>query len=84
MGEEHMTPRQQDIYLVVEMWWKKYGYSPSIDEIMMVSKDKSRSNVSRLISELVKIGACKRIPNKRRTLRPSGIKFKNLSDLLDD
>ena len=54
-----MTPRQQDIYLVIEMWWKKYGYSPSIDEIMFVSKDRSRSNVSRLINELVKIGACK-------------------------
>lgn len=79
-----MTPRQQDIYLVIEMWWKKYGYSPSIDEIMMVSKDKSRSNVSRLINELVKIGACKKIANKRRTLRPSGIKFKNLSDLIDE
>ncbi len=79
-----MTPRQQDIYLVIEMWWKKYGYSPSIDEIMMVSKDRSRSNVSRLINELVKIGACKKIPNKRRTLRPSGIKFRNLSDLIDE
>lgn len=79
-----MTPRQQDIYLVIEMWWQKYGYSPSIDEIMMVSKDKSRSNVSRLINELCKIGACKKIPNKRRTLRPSGIRFKNLNELLDD
>ncbi|NBW12979.1 MAG: repressor LexA, partial [Caulobacteraceae bacterium] len=29
-----MTPRQKEVFLVIDEWWKKYGYSPSIDEIM--------------------------------------------------
>lgn len=73
-----MTPRQQDIFMVIEGWWKRFGYSPSIDEIMLISKDRSRSNVSRLINELVKIGALKKIPGKRRTVRPTYIKYRDL------
>ena len=50
------------------------------DEIMMISGDKSRSNVSRIIAELCRMGACKRTKNKRRTLRPSYIKFRYIND----
>ena len=75
-----MTPRQNDIYLVIDEWWKKFGFAPSIDEIMMISGDRSRSNVSRIITELCRMGACKRTKNKRRTLRPSYIKFRYIND----
>ena len=75
-----MTPKQSEVFMVVEEWWKKFGYSPSIDEIMMVTGDKSRSNVSRVINDLVKIGALKKIPNRCRTLRPTYIKFRNIGD----
>lgn len=75
-----MTPKQSEVFMVVEEWWKKFGYSPSIDEIMMVTGDKSRSNVSRVINDLVKIGALKKIPNRWRTLRPTYIKFRNIGD----
>ena len=46
----------------------------------MVMGDKSRSNVSRVINDLVKIGALKKIPNRWRTLRPTYIKFRNIGD----
>jgi len=75
-----MTPKQSEVFMVVEEWWKKFGHSPSIDEIMMVTGDKSRGNVSRVISALVKMGALKKIPNRHRTLRPSYVKFRNLCD----
>ena len=71
-----MTPRQNDVYLAVEVWWKKYGYSPSIDEVMKLARLKSRGSASRIMAELVRQGACKRIDGKRRTIRPAYIKFK--------
>lgn len=71
-----MTPRQNDVYLVIQAWWEKFGFSPSIDEIMRVSGMKSRGSVSRIMAELVRQGACKRIPGKRRTIRPVYVKFK--------
>lgn len=75
-----MTPRQNDVYLAVEVWWKKYGYSPSIDEVMILCQSKSRSSVSRMVNELVKMGALKKVPGKWRTLRPAYIKFRNMRD----
>lgn len=71
-----MTPRQNDVYLVIEVFWEKFGFSPSIDEVMKLAKLKSRGSASRIMNELVKQGACKRIEGKRRTIRPAYIKFK--------
>ena len=75
-----MTPRQSEIFMMVEEFWKKYGYSPSIDEIMRLTNNKSRSNVSRVINDLCKIGALKKMPNRKRTLRPAYAKYRNLCD----
>ena len=71
-----MTPRQNDIYVVIVAWWEKFGYSPSIDEIMMLSKDRSRSNDSRIINSLEEIGALKKTPGKNRSVRPANARFK--------
>ena len=62
--------------MVVDEWWKKFGYSPSIDEIMMLSKDRSRSNVSRIINHLCVLGVLKKTPGKRRSVRPANARFK--------
>lgn len=75
-----MTPRQSDIYMIIEEWWKKFGYAPSIDEIMRLSGDRSRSNVSRLINELCRTGMLKKLPNKRRTVRPAYMRFRDLGE----
>lgn len=75
-----MTPRQNDVYIAIELWWKKYGYSPSIDEVMVLTRSKSRGGVSRMINELCKMGALKRVPGKWRTVRPVYIKFRNMSE----
>lgn len=76
--ERVMTERQMEIYLVIEEFWKKFGFGPSIDDIMRLTGDKSRSNVHRMIKRLCESGACKRIPNRDRSVRPSWIKFRNL------
>jgi SOS-response transcriptional repressor LexA len=71
-----MTPRQNDIYVVIVAWWEKFGYSPSIDEIMMLSKDRSRSNVSRIINQLCDIGVLKKTPGRNRSVRPANARFR--------
>ena len=73
-----MTPKQSEVFVVVETWWETKGYSPSIDEIMYVINSKSRSNVSRIIKSLVEMGALKKMPNRRRSLRPSYARFRNI------
>ena len=73
-----MTERQKEIYMVIEEWWKKFGFGPSIDDIMFITGDKSRANVHRMIKRLCESGACKRVPNRDRSVRPSWIKFKNI------
>jgi len=42
-----MTEAQKEIYLVIDGWWKRYGYGPSIDEIMSLTGERGRGNVSR-------------------------------------
>ena len=76
--EKIMTERQKEIYMVIEEWWKRFGFGPSIDDIMLLTGDKSRSNVHRMVKRLCESGACKRVPNRGRSVRPSWIKFKNI------
>lgn len=73
-----MTPRQKEVFLVIDEWWKKYGYSPSIDEIMYVLGTKGRGNIHRIINNLVALGALKKLANKQRTVRPKGINFRKI------
>ena len=75
-----MTPRQSDVFTAIDLFWKKHGHSPSIDEIMMMINCRSRSNVSRMISQLCDLGILKKLPNRRRTVRPSYVNFRNMND----
>jgi len=73
-----MTERQSEIYMVIEEWWKKYGFAPSIENIMYITGDRSKGNVHRIIEKLCKLGHCKKLPNTARSVRPSHIKVRNL------
>jgi SOS-response transcriptional repressor LexA len=73
-----MTPRQKEVFLVIDEWWKKYGYSPSIDEIMYVLGARGRGNIHRIINNLVALGALRKLPNKQRTVRPKGVNFRKI------
>jgi SOS-response transcriptional repressor LexA len=73
-----MTPRQKEIFIVIDEWWKKFGFGPSIDDIMYMTGDKGRGNVHRIVKRLCELGACKRMPDRARSIRPIYIKFRNL------
>jgi SOS-response transcriptional repressor LexA len=73
-----VTERQAEIFRVIDEWWKKFGYAPSIDNIMFITGDKSRANVHRMMKRLCDLGVCRRIPNKARSIRPVNLRVRDL------
>jgi SOS-response transcriptional repressor LexA len=73
-----VTERQSQIFMVIDEWWKKFGYAPSIDNIMSITGDRSRANVHRMMKRLCELGVCKRIPNKARSIRPVNLRVRDL------
>ena len=76
--EVPMTPKQKEIFMVIDSWWNKFGFGPSIDDIMRLTGDKGRGNVARVCKNLVELGICKRVPNRARSIRPTYVKMRNL------
>lgn len=76
-GKE-MTPAQKDVYLVIDEWWKRYGFGPTIDEVMLVTGEKGRGNVARKMRALVDLGICKGIPRRARSIRPSYMRVRDI------
>jgi SOS-response transcriptional repressor LexA len=78
MKRKEMTPQQREIYLVIDEWWKKFGFGPSVDDVMQVTGETSRGNVWRKMMKLVELGMCKHVPNRARSIRPSYLKVRNI------
>lgn len=64
--------------MVIDLWWKRFGYGPSIDEIMMQTGDRGRGNVHRKIRSLMRAGHLKGVPGMARSVRPSYLRVYNL------
>jgi SOS-response transcriptional repressor LexA len=73
-----VTEKQKEIYMIIDAYWKRYGFAPSIENIMNMTGNKSKANVHRIIVRLCELGHCKRIPNTARSVRPSYLRIKNL------
>jgi SOS-response transcriptional repressor LexA len=74
-----MTEKQKTIYLVIDEYWKKFGYGPTIDDVMSMTGDRGRGNVHRTMKKLVQMGACKKLAHSARSIRPSHVKYKNIA-----
>jgi len=60
--------------MVIDEWWKRFGFGPTVDDIMRLTGEKGRGNVSRKMKALVRLGVCKGIPGQARSIRPSYIR----------
>lgn len=78
MREYDMTEKQRTIYLVIDEWWKRFGYGPSIDDVMRMTGDRGRGNVHRTMKKLVDMGACKKLAKSARSIRPSYVSFRKI------
>lgn len=73
-----VTPKQKMIFLCIDEYWKKMGYGPSVDDIMMLTGDRGRGNVNRVMRKLCDLGVCKRLPGSARSIRPVYINFRRI------
>ena len=73
-----MTERQSEVYLVIDEWWKKYGFGPTVDDVMYQLGLRSRNSTYRMMKRLVEMGACKQEKNRARSIRPSYMRYRDL------
>lgn len=74
-----MTPAQKETYLVIEQWWAKFGFGPTIDDIMAVTGERGRGNVARKMRHLIKIGICRGDTKRTRSIRPAHLRIKDIN-----
>jgi len=73
-----MTPVQKEIYMIIESWCQEFGFGPSIDDVMKLTGEKGRGNVSRKMWALVDLGICKGVKGRARSIRPAYMRLRNL------
>jgi hypothetical protein len=73
-----MTPVQKEVFLVIDEWWRRYGFGPSIRDICRIRGKGGMGNTSEIIERLVKLGVVKRLKGSGRSVRPVYIQFRNL------
>ena len=76
---KEVTPTQKETLLIIDEFWRKFGFGPSIDDIMHITGEKGRGNVSRKMRRLVELGLCVGIKGKSRTVRPKGIRVRDIA-----
>lgn len=72
-----MSPAQREVFLIVDEWWKKWGFSPTLRQIADIRGKGGLGNTKRLVDALVDLGVLKRLKN-RRSVRPVYINFRNI------
>lgn len=73
-----MTDAQREVYAVIDEWWRRFGFGPSIEDIMGLTGDKSKANVHRKVKALIRLGVCKGVPGMARSVRPSYLRVHKL------
>jgi len=73
-----VTEAQKTIYLVIEEYWNRFGFGPSVDDVLFLTGEKSRSNVSRKMWKLVELGLCKGTRRRARSIRPAYMRVQDI------
>jgi DNA-binding MarR family transcriptional regulator len=73
-----MTPAQKEVFLVIDEWWKEYGYGPSIRDICRLRGKTGLGNTVAIIDRLIRAGVLKRVRNSDRSVRPVYINFRKI------
>jgi hypothetical protein len=73
-----MTPAQKEVFLVIDEWWRRYGFGPSIRDICRIRGKGGMGNTHEIVKRLVKLGVVKKVSRGQRSVRPVWINFKTL------
>jgi SOS-response transcriptional repressor LexA len=76
--EKDMTKVQREVFLIVDEYWKKFGYSPSLRDIAYQRGKTSLANTMKIVDRLVDLGVLKKQKGSGRTIRPVYINFRTL------
>jgi hypothetical protein len=72
-----MSPVQNEVFLIIDEWWKKYGFSPTLRDICHQRSKSSVANTKKIVDRLCELGVVKRLEGKR-SIRPVYIDFRNI------
>ena len=73
-----VSPIQREVFLIVDEWWKEFGYSPSLRDIAYQRGKTSLANTMKIVDRLVELGVLKKQKGSGRTIRPVYINFRTL------
>ena len=74
-----MTPAQREVFLIIDEWWKRFGYGPSLQEIRdRVDRPQSIAAIQKKVKALVRLGRCKGQKHRARSVRPSGMRVNQI------
>lgn len=76
--EKKMTPAQKEVFIVIDEWWKKFGFGPSIRDICNVRQKNGMGNTKEIIDRLVRLGVLKRLKGSCRSVRPVYLNFRDI------
>jgi hypothetical protein len=76
--EVEMSPAQKEVFFIVDEWWKRFGFSPSLRDIANQRGKSGLGNTSEIVGRLVKLGVLKKLDKSGRSIRPVYINFKGL------
>ena len=76
--KKQVSPAQKETLLVIDEFWKKFGFGPTIDDIMYITGEKGRGNVARKMKILIELGLCKGVKGRARSIRPKYIRVQDI------
>jgi hypothetical protein len=79
--EAGMSPAQKEVFMVIDEWWKKYGFSPTLRDIAYVRGKMGIGNTKKIVDRLVLLGVIKKVDGTGRTIRPAWVNYRNLKEL---
>ena len=79
--EVGMSPAQKEVFMAIDEWWKRYGFSPTLRDIAYVRGKMGIGNTKKIVDRLVLLGVIKKIDGTGRTIRPAWVNYKNLKEL---
>ena len=72
-----MSPAQKEVFIIVDEWWKKFGFSPTLRQIAEMRGKSGIGNTKEIVDRLVRLGALKKL-ERRRSIRPVYIRFRDV------
>ena len=76
--EVEMTPVQKEVFLIIDEWWKKYGFSPTLRDIAERRGKSGLASTKAIVDRLVKQGVLKKKDRMGRTIRPVYIRYRDV------